>query len=132
MFSSLFDFVVNPQFLMGVHLFGALFMAIFVAISVFSMLRKKSEHYPLCASAIGFIACWQLITGALFTLTQKVPGTLLLFCTRIGLYLAVVFVVEAVLFLKIKNARLAFPRNSVAFFMGTGMLAAFLTIGFIY
>jgi hypothetical protein len=81
--------------LLTFHIFGALFLFVYMAYSLFS---KKYRRNALITALTGAL---QITTGTILSIQAQ--STLLDYCTRIGLYLALIVFVETTLYIKIKK-----------------------------
>lgn len=107
------------QFFLILHLLGAGYLGILTFASFFSLISKKVLYYKHLSKQVAVIGCFQLVTGSLLTLLIKKNGSVLTFCSKIGLYLGIVLLLEYLLYKALpKENRTYFPLSFV-----TGVLS---------
>ncbi|MDB4939591.1 MAG: hypothetical protein JWO40_16 [Candidatus Doudnabacteria bacterium] len=113
------------------HLAGALGLAALMLAALLAVLKNRLNNLKSFAANIGVGLGLQLVTGSLLVWASRTPGTVSSFCSKIGIYLAVVAAVEGLLFYKIRQSR-NFPAAIVASsaLVGVGFAAMTLAFGF--
>lgn len=82
------------------HLAGAAVTGVLLCWSVLSLVQNRKARYQRHITSLAACSGFQLVSGAVLGAfsTQNVSGTL--FCTRLGLYVAVIMLVEYWLYRK--------------------------------
>ncbi|MDP3685205.1 MAG: hypothetical protein Q8R32_00045 [bacterium] len=109
------------QTLLFLHFAGALVTGAFVLWGIVLVVRPASEHAGNAARAIALGAAYQLVTGSLLAIADPQGSSLLRFCTRIGLYVAIVVMTEGALFWRMKGVGIPFPAHLVTASAAVGM-----------
>ncbi len=105
------------------HIVGAGVLAIFICTAVF---EKVIPHQKL-AFIIAYLTMIQLMSGSILSIITNT--SLLSFCSRIGIYMFVVSMVEMYLFYKTQKNKLEkFPTAYVLSSISAGMLIVFATL----
>lgn len=110
------------------HLAGAAVIAGLIIKTLVVLVQSRVSAYGGTAKAIALITAWQLITGSLLTIVKLQETSLLVFCARIGVYLAVVVAMEMLLLAKMRQAQLPFPKSFVNASVSAGLVAVVVTI----
>lgn len=84
---------------LGIHLIGAGVTGVMMMVAVVALLGKRGRIHWWLAKGIGLGAIFQIVSG-LF-LAMGVSRGLVAYCVRVGVYLAVVGIVEALLCAKV-------------------------------
>lgn len=84
------------------HIVGALTTFIFVCVTVFSLITKREMLFRPLMKILAGNGIYQVVTGSLVLAQGNNSSTVLGFCVRLGLYLAVVLFFEGLLFLKLR------------------------------
>lgn len=117
------------QLFLLAHLTGALVLGILILKTVIVLVSKTSSKYNNLAWKIGLGSGYQLVTGSLLEMSAHRPDSLLVFCSKIGLYLAVVLIIEGLLFIQIRrDSRNVFPIRAVSYSLTFGLFFTALTI----
>ncbi|MDQ3076906.1 MAG: hypothetical protein M3Q63_02535 [bacterium] len=112
------------------HLLGFLVISIFVIKSVIAILYSHYSHISFLAKSLAISSLIQLLSGSLLLFLQESPRSLIVFCTRISIYLTIIIVVETLLFWKMnQHKKRAFPLVTVGAVMTAGII---MTIGTLY
>lgn len=111
--------------LLATHIFGAIFVGIFIVLAIISMLKQEKQNYSFFAKSIGLGGGLQLITGALLPVFGH--STLFSFCTKIGIYMSIIFMMEYFLFLSMKRTQIVFPFRPALSPLGMGMMGAVIS-----
>jgi hypothetical protein len=120
------------QILLITHLLGALYIGLFVIASIVVLVRRKVDYYKPIAGQIAFSTCFQLISGSLLTLQYQNSASLFSFCSKIGLYLFVVVIIETLLYKRLHEQNVEkFPQNLVTSSLSLGMLFVVFTLLYI-
>lgn len=114
------------QFFLYVHLGGAVIMALAILIVVAVLVFRKSAAYSFQAKCIARITALQCMSGSGLALTDQHPSVLA-FCSKLGLYLAIILIVEIVLFFKMEKIARPFPLKPVSVALGGGSAVALAT-----
>ena len=97
------------------HLSGAFCAAVLVGASLIAVYRGTSRHYRPIAVGMAWCAGFQMASGSVLTLLHLQDASLPKFCARIGAYVAVIGMAEAMLYLRTARAdRRTFPAAQVA------------------
>lgn len=115
------------QLFLFLHLTGALVLLLLILASFILIFKNKLPLLKNLSLGIGFGTLFQLTTGTLLSLVSANGQSLIVFCSRIGIYLTIVLVTEMVIFLKIKNI---FPLRQVASYILTGVIISLIPLGF--
>lgn len=90
------------------HIGAALTTAGFIGISLFALLGKKEAWYRSSALSIGAVAAFQIFSGTVLAfLSPELTAAYL--TMHVALYLGVCFMVEALLFMRMRKIALVFP-----------------------
>jgi hypothetical protein len=96
------------------HITGALLLGYFIVSALVQIYTNKENTFKKSAITIGLAAGYQLITGSLLALDIQTKSGLFGFCSKIGLYLAIVISVEYLLFYRMqKNTAVIMPARLV-------------------
>ena len=94
------------------HIIGACVTGVVAAYASVAMWNDFSDKYRLCATILGSLAAFEIVSGtALSVLSLQVSAASL--CSRIFLYLAIVAIVELLLFARMKKVSVTFPISLV-------------------
>ncbi|CAN5166650.1 hypothetical protein BH11PAT1_BH11PAT1_5530 [soil metagenome] len=115
------------QFLLIFHLLGAVCIALLMLTSFFALAKHKSSYYKPLAIHVAVTTCFQLITGSLLALTYPNSESIFSFCSKIGIYLVTVILVESLLFKRLYTDTL-FPIKLVISSLTLGFVFVFVTI----
>lgn len=108
------------------HLEGAAAAAVLTIASFVALYRKTERHYRALTVSLAWSAGFQVISGAVLTLLHLQETSLLQFCGRIGVYIAVIGFTEAMFYLRMNSSGVrAFPSVQVSLpFAGSMLIAA--------
>jgi uncharacterized membrane protein len=110
------------------HLSGALVMGALIIQTIFVLAKNKSRYYKQTAKNIALNTGFQLVSGATLALTHAGTDPLAQYCSKIGIYLALVTFAEFFLYKQLKNEKEAeFPVRTVVSSVSTGILFAVFT-----
>lgn len=87
------------------------------------IVRRRQVYAPLTIT-LSILTGWQLISGAVLSLTAVEPPALLAYCRNIFAYLAVVSVTLMLLARQMKREDIAWPARRVFTPMSFGVLTA--------
>lgn len=105
---------------LAIHLIGAIGLAVIILVSIISIINNSHKRLKNLVVLVGLSSGLQLVTGSLLVINSD-SGTLLSFCSNIGLYLSIIVITELILFYKIKNIY-TFPLKTVISPTAVGML----------
>jgi len=108
------------------HILGAFTMAALMISAVIFILQNKTERLETLAKNISYGLGFQLVTGSLLVFADVTRGSIISFCSKIGLYILIVAGVETLLFYKMK--KLNFPLSTVLGSSAVGMSFAIITL----
>lgn len=108
------------------HISGALVLLLLILASFIFIFKNKLPLLKNLSLGIGFGTLFQLTTGALLSLASANGQSLIVFCSRIGIYLTIVLITEMLIFLKIKNI---FPLRQVTLYISIGVLISLIPLG---
>jgi len=117
--------------LLSLHIVGALATGISAAYACVILWNGISDKFRFYAQVLGLLAGLEIVTGtALSVLSAQISaGTV---CERVALYLAVVAIIEALLFARMRGLSITFPMPAVLTpsAAGLALLGAALAMGF--
>lgn len=120
------------QVLLLTHILGSIVVGILVAAILYLVFRGKSSLYKTFALYLGISAGYQLVTGSLLAIATPGSHSIFAFCSKIGIYLAIVLATEVLLYVKMrKNNVVLYPLRAVASSLSVGLLfvvAAIITL----
>lgn len=87
--------------ILAFHISGALWLLVTVLASIYAVFKTKRIWLPKLDKMLSFIAIIQVITGVGLWLTSVEQTSLVIFCGKMGIYLAVVFVTKFILIKKL-------------------------------
>ena len=94
-----------------VHVSGGIMTLLCAGFAFAEMWRGHPEWYRTCARVLGALAAFEILSGAfLSVLSLEISAAAL--CGGIAVYLALVFAVEYLLYVKTRRAVLVFPTGS--------------------
>lgn len=111
--------------LLATHIFGAIFVGIFIAFAIISLIKRDKQNYSFFAKSIGLGGGAQLITGALLPVFG--PSTLFSFCSKIGIYMSIIFMIEYFLYRAMNRTQIVFPIKPALSFLGIGMICTVIS-----
>ena len=114
-------------FLLVVHITGAFGTGAAILAALGALIRKRVRSLPVAAVRIGYLGAFQLVTGS--ALAYATQGSLFAFCARIGLYLALVFGTEFLLFFSMAKDRVPAPWKRVAQTLAFGTSFSLVVFG---
>ena len=95
----------------ALHIIGACVTALIGAYAIAMLWRREERKYSISASVLGAVAGFEVITGILLSvLSLKI--TALSLCGNIALYLSIVLLLEAMLFVRMKKGAAVFPTTT--------------------
>ena len=97
---------------LAVHIAGACVTALIGAYAVAMLWQREEGKYSLCASVLGFVAGFEVVTGTLLSVLS-LQVTALSLCANMVVYLSIVLFLEAALFVRMKKISIRFPAASV-------------------
>lgn len=115
------------NYILYFHIIGALILGLFVLATIFILSKKKSAYYKNFAIYIAYGSALQILSGVLLSAVQAEKMSLLAYCSRLGLYLAILFITEFMIYMAMKNKNIIFPSKLV---FNSTALAIFLAIIF--
>ena len=117
--------------LLAVHIVGASATGIVASYAGIAMWRHQERSYRRVALILASLAGFEVLTGTAFSvLSSQITAVSL--CANIAIYLSVVFVVETLLYLRMKKISLAFPivKVSAPIASALSLLAGAALLGF--
>jgi hypothetical protein len=121
------------QILLLLHLLGAVSVGILIIAAGFALVTRKSHFYKSFALLIALGAGFQLVSGSLFAISVQSNESLLAFCSKIGIYLTVIGIIEALLFSRLQAEKQnTFPARIVASSLMFGMSFVIFTTIILY
>jgi hypothetical protein len=96
--------------LVSIHLIGAALTGVVAASAGVALSRGRQNLYKVHATVLGALAGFEILTGVALSIASP-EVTALSLCANVALYLSVVFAVEALLFIRMKQGALAFPAS---------------------
>jgi hypothetical protein len=119
--------------LLFVHIIGSLVIGVLIVLTVYAIIQKRASEYRRLALGIAWSSAAQLITGSLLVVTQEQTPSLLVFCSKIGIYMSLVIASEALLFYRMRQEPLKiFPLRTVTSLFSIAMIMIILTITTVY
>jgi len=115
------------QVILMLHIGGAVSVGLLVIFSFVSLIKRLVIFYKPLALCVAFGACFQMLTGLLLAVNDQNSESIVSFCTKLGIYLFFVLLVEALLFRQLMSTRL-FPIRSVVSSLALGLIFIFITI----
>ncbi len=114
------------QSLLFLHLFGAVLVAGLVILALLAVVKSHTQRYTRLAKYLGISFGVQLLTGSLLTILK--PGSVLVFCARISVYLFIILATEYVLYRKLMQNKQQFPWKFTGVSGGLGIVVSVLTL----
>lgn len=96
---------------LALHLLGAVALAALVMASIFTVVRGRAHEAAGYARSLALLALVQTGTGACLAFISP-GGSALAFCSKIGVYIAVIVITELFLFRTARGSE-AFPLRPV-------------------
>lgn len=110
------------------HITGALLLGFFIVSALVQIYTNKENTFKKSAITIGFAAGYQLITGSFLALDIQTKSGLFGFCSKIGLYLAIVISIEYLLFYRMQKNAVIMPIRLVLASLIIGIIFTGATI----
>lgn len=125
--------MIITNILLIAHLTGAFVIGFFILKAVTDILRNQSASYRTSSMQIAVGAGYQLITGSLLAMNINTSQSLLAFCSKMSLYIGIVFFVEALLFYRMENNQSKMiPARIAVSSLSIGTLFTLFTIIHVY
>ena len=96
------------------HILGALYTGLLLFQSGFAMYKSKTEEYRNFAIQIIIMLFIQILSGCILSLQSSHGMSITDFCSRIGLYIGSIAIMESILFWKMFNRKILFPKVFVS------------------
>ncbi|HLL60628.1 MAG TPA: hypothetical protein VK338_02835 [Candidatus Nitrosocosmicus sp.] len=117
------------QILLFSHLIGATLVGVLIITAFVCLLKNISQRYKFLAKSIAIGTAAQLLTGSLLALTALQREPLLYFCSKVGIYVTVVLVVEGLLYRQMNKENLRyFPLKFVTSSLTFGIFFVIITM----
>lgn len=120
-----------PTFL-TLHILGALYTALILTYSGISIYKNKTSTYKNLVIQIIVLLFVQTLSGSILSLLTTHSLTITDFCSRIGIYVGSILVMEGVLLWNMNKYHLSFPKIFVSSFGAFSILTAVTTALYIY
>ena len=91
-----------------VHIAGACITALVGAYAFAMLWRREEGMYGICASVLGAVAGFEVVTGTMLSILS-LNITALSLCANIAVYLSIVLFLDALLFVRAKKISVRFP-----------------------
>ena len=114
------------------HILGALYTGLLLVQSGFAIYKSKTEEYRNFAIQIIIMLFIQILSGCILSLQSSHGMSITDFCSRIGIYVGSILVMEGVLLWNINKHHLSFPKILVSSFATLSILSAVTTAIYIY
>ena len=112
------------------HLTGAALMGVLGIWAVVEVVRRDSTKLALIAKLLAAGLLYQVISGSALGFVKQ--GTLLAFCSRIGLYLFIILAIEVLIFVRMKAQSGEFPMRFVTRMCTVSVLTGLAAVVIIY
>lgn len=94
------------------HILGALLTGVIGSYAIVQLWNKSSENYRLTALVLGGVASFEILTGTVLSvLSIQISAASL--CGRIFLYLALVGIIESILFARMNKIAIRIPVTQI-------------------
>jgi len=93
------------NFLLIAHVTGAVVSAVAVALTIGALVTRRAAWFRPLSVALAVLGAYQVVSGAVLAVANS--STLLSFCARVGVYLAVIVTAEVVLVVAMRRASAA-------------------------
>jgi hypothetical protein len=100
------------QMIFVLHILGALLTGVIGSYALVQLWNKTAENYRKSALMLGGIASFEVLTGTILSVVSPQISAASL-CGRIFLYLAIVGVIESVLFSRMNKIALRIPIHHI-------------------
>lgn len=100
--------MISYSTLLGLHILGACATAFFSAYAGYILWMRLTSRYALCARVLGILATYQVGTGAMLAILSPLISARSL-CGNIVLYLGAIALLEAVLYMRMRQGYGLFP-----------------------
>ena len=94
--------------LLVVHIAGACVTALVGAYALAMLWRREEGKYSRCAKVLGAVAGFEVLTGTVLAVLS-LQVTALSLCANVVVYLSIVLLLEAALFMRMKKISIRFP-----------------------
>ena len=118
--------------LLILHVLGALYTGLLLFQSGFAIYKNKTEKYKSFAIRIIIMFFIQILSGCILSLQSSHGMSITDFCSRIGIYIGSILVMEGVLLWNMNKHHLSFPKILVSSFGTLSILTAVTTAIYIY
>lgn len=118
--------------LLILHILGALYTGLLLFHSGFAIYKSKTEEYRNFAIRIIIMLFIQILSGCILSLQSSHGMNITDFCSRIGIYVGSILVMEGVLLWNMDKHHLSFPKLLVSSFGALSILTAVTTAIYIY
>ena len=117
--------------LLSLHVAGGCVSGIVALYCAYVLLTNKENAYRRLAITLGFLAGFELLTGALLSIVS-IQLSAAAVCQRIVLYLALFIILEAILFIRMRKTSYPFPVRAAVSPVAAGftLLLGSLALGF--
>ncbi len=114
-----------------VHIFGAILTGVVGLASVAAMVAGRSQWYGMLSKTLAYLATFEVLSGtalAILSLEISVASV----CGNVAIYLAFVASIEALLFMRMRQAAIRFPFTKTLSPVSVSLVAllAGLVLGF--